>query len=291
MILTVSSVRPRRHSFHSQADCRVRLPSPALYAKSAAIGARGPYSRKVRQRPRHQPSTRPTSCAAQELTDGKRQLSREFASRRSRLVPIAFPGRFDPYSSSDTARYCRSDERRYFGVSRVGAEQIGHAVEIKELPGLGRMEIARRPKVLKSHRVGQRSDLAQMNCHRLLGMAEIDIELIPTHGCVRQRFAGPNGDQASGHYGLDPAHGNDRPGGGCGVDGDRLSGLDMWTSASKLDGLRARQDGLDVARVDREKHEPAVEGGHSAGHFVRPSLRMSAKSSGLILRGERTHRL
>jgi hypothetical protein len=67
--------------------------------------------------------------------------------------------------------------------------------------------------------------------------------------------------------------------------------LDVWTSASKLDGLRTRQDGLDVARVDRKKHEAAMECGHSGGHVVRPSLRMSAKTSGLILRGERTHRL
>jgi hypothetical protein len=187
--------------------------------------------------------------------------------------------------------YSGSDERRHFGVSRVGAEQIGHAVEVKEMPGLRRMEIAGRPKVLKSHRMSQRSNLTEMDSHRPLSVAEVVIELFPTHGCVHQRFAGPNGDRGSGHYGLDPAHGNDRTSGGRGIDGDRLAGLDVWPSASKLDGLQTCQDGLDVARVDREKHEAAVVSGHSAGHFVRPSLRMSAKSSGLILRGERTHRL
>jgi|SRR5665647_3718056 len=204
---------------------------------------------------------------------------------------LAFATRFDPYGGSRTAWYCGSDERRYFRVSRMGAEQIGHAVEVNEMPRLRRMEVTLRPKVLKGHGMGQRSDLAQTDSHRLLSVAEVFIELFPTHGCVHQSFAGPNTDHGSCQYGLDPAHGNDRTCRGRGVDGDRLTRLDVWTSTSKLDGLRASQDGLDVARVHREKHEAAVEGGHSAGHCVRPSLRMSAKSSGVIFRGERTHRL
>jgi hypothetical protein len=54
---------------------------------SEASGRSGPYSRKVRQRTRHQPITRTANCVALGLTDSKRRLSREFANRRSWLDP------------------------------------------------------------------------------------------------------------------------------------------------------------------------------------------------------------
>ena len=62
---------------------RVRHPPTELFAKSTAKGARGPYSRKVRQRPQHQPSIRRTSCDSHVLSDGRWRLGRDFASRRS----------------------------------------------------------------------------------------------------------------------------------------------------------------------------------------------------------------
>jgi len=70
----------------------IRLPSPAPYAKSTAIWASDPYSRKVRQRPQHQPSIRPTRCADRAFSDTRRRLGREFASRRSGVrFPVSPP--------------------------------------------------------------------------------------------------------------------------------------------------------------------------------------------------------
>jgi len=54
---------------------------PRLRLRSARD--EGPYSRKVRQRSRHQLSSRPTSRVSELDGDTKRQLSREFASKRS----------------------------------------------------------------------------------------------------------------------------------------------------------------------------------------------------------------
>ncbi len=44
-------------------------------------GAHPPQYRKVRQRPQHRASIRPTSCAAQVFNDSRRRLSREFAKQ------------------------------------------------------------------------------------------------------------------------------------------------------------------------------------------------------------------
>ena len=80
----------RRHGWSprcpSEAESGLQfLSSNVLSAcrRSAFCGRDGgpPYSRKVRQRPQHQPSTRPTSCAAQMLSDSRHRVSREFASR------------------------------------------------------------------------------------------------------------------------------------------------------------------------------------------------------------------
>jgi hypothetical protein len=44
---------------------------------------RGPYSRKVWQRPHHQSLARPARCAARVLSDVRWRLGRDFAGRRS----------------------------------------------------------------------------------------------------------------------------------------------------------------------------------------------------------------
>ena len=73
----------RRHGWSprcpSEAESGLQfLSSNVLSAcrRSAFCGRDGgpPYSRKVRQRPQHQPSTRPTSCAAQMLSDSRHRV-------------------------------------------------------------------------------------------------------------------------------------------------------------------------------------------------------------------------
>jgi hypothetical protein len=89
----------RRHGWSprcpSEAESGLQfLSSNVLSAcrRSAFCGRDGgpPYSRKVRQRPQHQPSTRPTSCAAQMLSDSRHRVSREFASRDTGAIQPIF---------------------------------------------------------------------------------------------------------------------------------------------------------------------------------------------------------
>lgn len=66
-----------------------RLPCSTTNTAAApgSSGQRGSYSRKVRQRTRHQPIARTVNSAAQVPSESKRRLSREFASRRSGVRP------------------------------------------------------------------------------------------------------------------------------------------------------------------------------------------------------------
>jgi hypothetical protein len=88
---------------------------PCSAAKMAAAmgsaGRRGSYSRKVRQRSQHQPSTRPVSCIAQVFSDSRRRVSREFACRRSGATLLAeLERRLDPGTQYLAIMHARNEQ-------------------------------------------------------------------------------------------------------------------------------------------------------------------------------------
>jgi hypothetical protein len=105
----------------------IRLPSPAPYAKSTAIWASDPYSRKVRQRPQHQPSIRPTRCADRAFSDTRRRLGREFASRRSGVRFPVSPPRSEALSARGKGLFhAQAPTRCSSGVQSSLCSELSH---------------------------------------------------------------------------------------------------------------------------------------------------------------------